>query len=308
LSGPTYLEATVVGALQGVTELFPISSLGHSILIPALIGGSWARDLSMTGTASAYLTFLVALHVATALGIMAYFWRDWVRVIGGLISAIAHRRVDSPDERLAVLLVVGTIPVGIAGLLLDEPLREYLGKPVPASAFLLLNGFVLLCVELLRRGDGRGRHAAGPALEYSPDGRPLPPDIASDRRLARLGFGTALWVGGAQAFALLPGISRSGVSMSAGLLRGLRHEDAARFAFLFATPVILAAGVLKLPELAEPANRGVVGPAILGSIVAAVGSFLSVRFLTRYFETRTLIPFAIYCVLAGAAALAYFSL
>lgn len=306
MSGPTYLEAAVVGAIQGVTELFPISSLGHSVLIPALIGGAWSRDLNMTAKDSPYLAFLVALHVATALGIMAYFWRDWVRVIGGLVSAIVHRRIDGPDERLAVLLVVGTIPVGIVGLALDAPLREYLGKPIPAAAFLLLNGFVLLSVELLRRGDGRGRHAAPPSAEYGPDGRPLPADVASDRRLARLSFRTALWIGGSQAFALLPGISRSGVSMSTGLLRGLRHEDAARFAFLFATPVILAAGLLKLPELAAPADRGVIGPAVLGSVVAAIASFLSVRFLTRYFETRTLTPFAIYCLVAGAAALAWF--
>jgi undecaprenyl-diphosphatase len=293
-----YIEAVVVGAFQGVTELFPVSSLGHSILIPALVGGRWATDLDMTADKSPYLAFLVAVHVATALALLAFFWRDWVAVIGGLFTSIRHRRISTSSERLAWLLVLSTIPVGIAGLLLDHALRTTLGKPVPAAAFLAINGVILYVGERLRRRSASAVPASAPSEGLN----------ESDERLARLPFLEGMGIGAAQILALFPGISRSGTTMVAGVLRGLSHEDAARFSFLLATPVILAAGALKIPELFGPAGQGIGGQVIAGSVAAFIAAYLAVRFLVKYFETRTLTPFAIYCALAGLGSLAWLTL
>ncbi|MFI9386996.1 undecaprenyl-diphosphate phosphatase [Kutzneria sp. NPDC052558] len=304
MSAPTYPEMIVVGLLQGVSELFPVSSLGHSVLLPALIGGGWAADLDMSANGSAYLDTLVAMHVATAAALVVFFWRDWVRIVGGLLTSVRDRRIATPDQRLAWLLVAATIPVGVAGLALDSVMRQYLGKPVPAAAFLVLNGVVLFVVERLYRRQRRTTQDAEATMVMAA----VSTEVASDARLSRLGWWEAIGIGACQILALLPGISRSGVTIAGGLLRGLRHDDAARFAFLLATPVIAAAGLLKLPELARPEMHDAIGPTIVGSVVAGVGAYLSVRFLVRYFETRTLTPFAIYCVLAGLGCLGYFAL
>jgi undecaprenyl-diphosphatase len=278
----SYIEAVVVGAFQGVTELFPVSSLGHSVLVPALVGGQWARDLDVSAPESPYLAFIVGLHVATAAALLVFFWRDWVRIVGGFFTSIRHRRIASPDERLAWLIILGTIPVGICGLLLEHLFRTVLGKPIPAAAFLIANGAVLYAGEVLRR-----RANALP-----------------DDQITKMPLGRGLLIGSAQVLALLPGISRSGVTMVAGLLRGLSHEDAARFSFYLATPVILAAGALKIPDLFGPLGAGIGGQVLAGSVASFVAAYLAVRFLTRYFHTRTLTPFAIYCALAGAISLA----
>ncbi|NIH82307.1 undecaprenyl-diphosphatase [Amycolatopsis viridis] len=293
-----------------------MSSLGHSILIPAWVGGSWARDLSM-GKDSPYLAVLVAMHVATALALVVFYRRDWVRIVRGLWTSVRDREVVDADQRLAWLLVLATIPVGIAGLLLESALRDFLGKPVPTAIFLALNGVVLLAVERFARA-GRRPVPAAPVPEASEITRDFSAEttmplrivraeVAADRRLARLGVGEAVLIGAAQILALFPGISRSGITMVAGLRRGLSHEDAARFAFLLATPVILAAGVLKMPSLFTAENHASLGPALVGSLVAGVAAYLALRFLTRYFETRTLTPFAIYCVVAGIGSLVYFA-
>ena len=316
----TYLESIVIGLVQGVTELFPVSSLGHAVLIPAFIGGGWASTMSLTADKSPYLALVVALHVATAAALLLYFRREWVRIIKGLISSVRTRQISTPYEKLAWLLVLGTIPVGIAGLILDTVLQKTLGKPVWAGLFLALNGLLLFAAERLRssqnakegragRGGGGGerRKKAEPVPELDRRGRELPPEIASDVRLSRLTRKTAVTLGAAQILGLFPGLSRSGSTIVAGLFKGLHHEDAARFAFLLATPVILLAGLYKLPELAEPANSAVVGPAIAGSITAFIAAYVSVRFLTKYFETRTLTPFAIYCVVVGIVSVAYFA-
>ncbi|GAA2044899.1 undecaprenyl-diphosphate phosphatase [Catenulispora yoronensis] len=305
MSGLNYFEACTIGLLQGVTELFPISSLGHSILVPALIGGSWKTDLDMTAKDSPYLAFLVLAHVATALALVVFFWRDWVRIIGALFTSVRDRRVETTDQQLAWLLIIGTIPVGLIGLALDHPLRSHLGKPTPAAVFLLINGFVIFIANYMLKNAGKGRHAADEAALAPQRGET--PELAADRRLARLGWKSAVGIGGAQAFALLPGISRSGITMVAGLARGLKTEDAARFAFLLATPVILAAGLFKTPELAKPANHSILGPAIAGSVLAGVAAYISVRFLTKYFENRDLKPFGIYCIVAGAFCLVWFA-
>ena len=288
----TYPESIVIGALQGVTELFPVSSLGHSVLIPALIGGRWARDLNVSAPESPYLAFIVGLHVATALALLLFFWRDWLRIVGGFVTSIRYRRISTADERLAWMIVLATIPVGITGLLLEHTFRTVLGKPVPAAVFLMVNGAILYAAERMRRrAVQRGDDRVEP--EHTADG------VASDRRIATRGFGETTLIGAAQVLALLPGISRSGTTMAAGLSRGLDHEDAARFSFLLATPVIFAAGLLKIPDLTGPLGAGIGGQVLAGSAASFVCAYLSVRFLTRYFERRTLTPFAIYCALAG---------
>jgi undecaprenyl-diphosphatase len=298
----TYLEAIVVGAFQGVTELFPVSSLGHSILVPALVGGRWAHDLNVSAPESPYLAFIVGLHVATAVALLVFFWRDWLRIVAGFVSSLRYRRLRTPGERLAWLLIVGTIPVGICGLLLEHLFRTTLGRPVPAAAFLIANGVVLYGAELLRRRADITLPAPTTTAAGGP-GSARDVDAAADARLAQMSLVRATLIGSAQVLALLPGLSRSGVTMAAGLLRGLSHEDAARFSFLLATPVILAAGALKIPDLVGPLGAGIHGPIIAGSIASFVSAYLAVRFLTRYFETRTLTPFAVYCVLFGTASL-----
>jgi len=289
----TYPEAIFIGLLQGVTELFPVSSLGHSVLIPALFGGRWAADLNVSTPESPYLAFIVGLHVATALALLIFFWQDWMRILSGLWTSLRYRRVSTGDERLAWLIIIGTIPIGLAGLLLEHTFRTVLGKPIPAAIFLTLNGVLLYAGERLRRRANRPE-------ENDPAG--------SDERIAQHRLGDGLLIGSSQILALAPGISRSGVAMVAGLLRGLSHEDAARFSFLLATPVILAAGVLKIPDLFGPLGSGIHGQVLAGSAASFIGAYLSVRFLTRYFETRTLTPFAIYCAVAGLGSLLWLTL
>ena len=290
----SYVEAVIVGAAQGITELFPVSSLGHSVLVPALLGGQWAQDLNVSAPQSPYLAFIVGLHVATAAALLVFFWRDWLRILAGFVSSVRHRRIQTSDERLAWLIVVATIPVGLAGLLLEQLFRTTLGKPIPAAVFLFLNGIALYAGEVLRK------RTADDEPEHSGE--------AVDNRLGELPMGRGVLIGSAQILALLPGISRSGIAIVAGLWRGLSHEDAARFSFLLATPIILAAGVYKIPELFGPLGAGIGGQVLAGSIASFVCAYLSVRFLTRYFQTRTLTPFAIYCALVGAASLAWLTL
>lgn len=298
----SWLESAVVGGMQGVAELFPVSSLGHSVLIPAWVGGSWARDLNVSTPESPYLAFVVGLHVATAVALIIYFWRDWVRIIRGLVVSIAQRRVTDDDQRLAWLLVLATIPVGLVGLIGEHWFRTTLAKPTPTAIFLLLNGIVLIVAEQLRRRRGSG--SATLDIDYV-DERITGPE--SDRRIAKLPVGQAVLIGSAQILALAPGISRSGITMVAGLLRGLNREDAARFSFLLATPVILAAGALKLGDLAGPLGDGIRGQVLLGSLLSGIGAYLSVRYLTRYLAHRSLRPFGVYCLLAGIASLVLFA-
>jgi undecaprenyl-diphosphatase len=279
----SYFQAAVLGLLQGVAELFPISSLGHSVILPSLFGWNIHQN------AAYFLTFLVALHLATALVLLGFFWSDWVRIIKGLGRSLRDREITDPDAKLGWLLVLGTIPVGILGLLLQDYLRKLFASAEYASIFLALNGLMLYGAELLRR--------RAPVVAED-----------DDERIAKtVGWWQAFTVGAAQTIALIPGFSRSGAAMGGGLLVGLSHKDAARFAFLLATPVILAAAVLKLPELAGSQGNGVRGQALVGALCSALTAYLSVRFLMRYFETRTLMPFAIYCGCAGVALTIYFA-
>ena len=294
----TWFRAIVIGLLQGVTELFPVSSLGHSVLVPAWLG--WDELVSaQSGDESFYLAFVVALHVATAIALLVYFREDWVRIIGGFFRTLRTRRVETPDERMAWLLVVGTIPVGLIGLALEHPLRDLFAKPVSSAAFLTVNGAILLAGERFRRQAAVRRLVAEHEKAHSRS--------EEGRRLDTLDFKEAVAVGVSQAAALFAGISRSGVTMVAGLVRGLDHEDAARFSFLLATPIIVAAGLYKLPVLFGHMGDGVRGQALAGALVSGVAAYFSVRFLVRFFETRTLLPFAVYCLVAGAVSVLRFA-
>ncbi|MBF6329199.1 undecaprenyl-diphosphate phosphatase [Nocardia transvalensis] len=313
----TYFQAIVIGALQGVTELFPISSLGHSVLVPAWLGGSW-KNLVTQGDSdhgTPYLAFVVALHVATAVALLIYYRRDWRDIVVGFATTVRTRRVETSAQRLAWLIVLATIPVGLLGLLLEHPLRTMFATPIYASVFLALNGLVLIVGEGLRRRNGPtlveyGRRFAEQQARAEARTRGVVVEeqtrVASDQRLAALTVKDALGIGLAQSGALLAGFSRSGLTMVGGLLRGLDHEDTAKFAFLLATPVILAAGVLKLPELFGQQGAHIHGQALVGAIVAAVSAWLAVRFLEKFFRTRTLLPFAIYCLIAGLASIIRF--
>jgi undecaprenyl-diphosphatase len=431
MSHLTYAQAVVTGLVQGVTELFPISSLGHNVLLPALIGGQWAKDLSVSAPNSPYLAFIVGLHVATALAMILYFWRDWLRIIRGFLSSLRHRQIATPDQRLAWMIVLATIPVGIAGAALQKVFTTVFAKPTLTAVFLAINGAILLYSERQRRvrqereaaagrdewtergyepeyaeqpaswdyqrrpqrpypqrpyprqqqpwqqhqqgpgyppqgpgypqdpdhsrgqgyprggnypqqggysqdprqgqgypqqpGNPRGRHGYPQGGDYPQGGYQRKPEftpapaaaaaprreetddaVAADRRLSRIGYGRAVIVGSAQILALLPGISRDGIVTVAGMGRGLSRQDAVRFSFLLSAPVILAAGVLKVHDLFGPLGKGIHGPVLVGSLLAGIGAFVSVRFLTRYFsESRSLRPFGIYCIAAGVLSFAY---
>jgi len=294
----SWLESGVVGAFQGIAELFPVSSLGHSVLIPAWVGGSWARNLDVSKSSSPYLAFIVGLHVATAIALIIFFWRDWVRIVKGLGTSIRDREVRTPDQRLAWLLVLATIPVGVVGLAGEHFFRTTLAKPTPTAVFLAVNGVILLISEQWRRRD--------PSVDtVYVDERES--GLESDERLSTLSVLTAVGIGATQILALAPGISRSGISTVGGLFRGMSREDAARFSFLLATPVILAAGALKIGDLSGPLGDGIRGQVLFGSLLSGVGAYISVRFLTRYLANRSLRPFGYYCIAAGVASVVYFA-
>lgn len=294
----TYLQAIIIGLLQGVTELFPISSLGHSVLLPGWLG--WHDIVGAQSAAeSFYLAFLVALHVATALALLLYFRAEWVRIIRAFFRIVRTRRITTPDERLAWLIVVATVPVGLIGLALEHTLRTVFAKPVAAAVFLTLNGLLLAGGEYARRRSARIHELA--ALT------PQTTETEPGRRLDTLHTREAAIVGVAQTAALFAGISRSGVTMIAGLTRGLDHEDAARFSFLLATPIILAAGLYKIPDLLGPNGDGVRGQSLVGAVAAGIAAYISVRFLVRFFRSNNLLPFALYCLVAGVVSIVRFT-
>jgi undecaprenyl-diphosphatase len=300
----SYFQAIVIGLLQGVSELFPVSSLGHSVLVPAVFG--WHNLVNdQSASESFYLAFVVGLHVATAVALVIYFWRDWIRIITGFVRTFRTRTIETADERMAWLLVVATIPVGLTGFLFEHTFRTLFAKPQLAGIFLAINGAILAGAELLRRRRTTAVAEPSPAPGAAASADPAASSIT--RRLATLKLTDGFTIGVAQILALFAGISRSGVTMAAGLLRGLDHEEAARFSFLLATPIILAAGALKVPDLLGPLGNGVRGQILIGSVAAGVAAYLSVRFLIRWFRTRTLWPFSIYCLVVGLSSAAYFS-
>lgn len=292
--GPvSYFQAIVLGLLQGVTELFPVSSLGHTVLFPTLFG--WNSVVrAQSNPESFWLAFVVMLHVGSAVGLLAYFWRDWVAIVAAFFATLAKRRIQTPTERLAWLIIAATIPTGLLGLALEHPIRVALAKPQSAAFFLLVNGAVLLAAERLRR---RADVRALAVREGAPAG--------GGRELSTLDYREGVLVGFVQSTALIPGISRDGMCMTAGLARGMDNDDSARYAFLLATPIILAAGIFKLPDLTGPLGAGVRVQSVVAAVCAAAAGYVSVAFLTRYFRTRDLRPFGVYCLLFGAAMVVY---
>jgi undecaprenyl-diphosphatase len=286
----TSFQAVVLGLLQGVTELFPVSSLGHTVIFPHLFG--WNNIVSWESEPeSPWLAFVVMLHVGSAVGLLIYFWKDWVQIIGAFFATLRKRRVETPTERLAWLIVVATIPVGIIGLVLEHPLRVALAKPLSASIFLVVNGCILLGAERYRR-----------RAEVRELSRREGAKADGGRELGTLEYREAALIGVVQSSALIAGISRDGVCMASGLARGLDNADAGRFAFLLATPPILAAGLVKVGDLTGPlGDGGVRGAAVLAAVVAAITAVFTVHFLTRYLRTRTLKPFGVYCLVFGTA-------
>jgi undecaprenyl-diphosphatase len=284
----SYFQAVMLGLTQGIAEPFPISSLGHGVVLPRLAGWNIHQNDKF------FLTFLIATHLATAIVLLLFFLRDWVEIVKGLWRSLQMREIRADDKyaRLGWLLVAGTIPVGIIGLLLQDPLRKLFASPQTAAAFLIVNGVALLAFERLRRRPPRAGDFEG--------------DV--DGRLSKLTWRQAIGVGTSQAFALVPGISRSGFTMGGGLLVGLSNEDAARFGFLLATPVIFAAAALKLPELLGSQGNGVRGPALVAALCAAATTFFAVKFLLRWFETRRLTPFGVYCLGLGVICTLVFAL
>jgi len=357
MSHITFLEASVVGLIQGVSELFPVSSLGHNVLIPALVGGNWATDLNVAQKESPYLAFIVGLHVATAIALLVYFWRDWIRIIGGFLSSIRDRRIETVDQKLAWMILLATIPVGLVGVGFEHTFRVLFGKPIRAAIFLIINGLILYAGERFRTrkslaadaeaeaaersgprpalrpraegvaglavsaatgGGGAALRGPGPAAAPRPGGMHASGQrgvrqqeavraVRADQRIVAVGYIEGVIIGSAQILALLAGISRDGVAMVTGMFRGLSRQDAARFSFLLSTPVIFAAGFLKVGDLFGPLGNGIRGQVLVASILSGVGAYVSVRFLIRYFQTRTLTPFAIYCVVFGLGSAIYLS-
>ncbi|HEY2259553.1 MAG TPA: undecaprenyl-diphosphate phosphatase [Solirubrobacteraceae bacterium] len=284
----TTFQAIVLGVLQGATELFPVSSLGHTVLFPTLFG--WHNIVAwQSEPESPWLAFVVMLHVGSAIGLLIYFWREWIAIILAFFATLRKRRIETPTERLAWLIITATIPVGILGILLEHPIREALAKPLAAAFFLIVNGFILIGAERFRRRSEVRELARREGL--NPEGA---------RRLDTLEYREAGVIGTLQSTALIAGISRDGVCMTGGLARGLDNADSAHFAFLLATPPILAAGLYKVGDLTGPLGAGIRGPAVIAAIFAAATAIVTVRYLTRYFKDRNLIPFGIYCILFGA--------
>ncbi|MGH9060291.1 MAG: undecaprenyl-diphosphate phosphatase, partial [Acidimicrobiales bacterium] len=292
---------------------------GHTHLITKQFG--WNTLVrSQTSSESFYLAFVVGLHVANALALLCFFWRDWLRIIKAFFATLPKRRADTSSERLAWLIITSSIPVGIIGLVLEHKLRTLLAKPLAAAIFLVVNGLILLGGERVRRQSARrervaegpgsgaaGGHGSGDPAGVSSAG--VGPIGVGDRdetgrqrprrRLETLAYREAGIIGVVQSLALIAGFSRDGLAMVAGLVRGLNHEDAAKFAFLLATPIILVAGIYKVPDLLGPNGNGVRGQVLAGSVVTFFASLLTVRYLSQYFKTKTLTPFGIYCLVFG---------
>jgi undecaprenyl-diphosphatase len=292
-SAITYFQAIVLGVLQGVTELFPISSLGHTVLYPTLFGWNGLVK-AQSEPESFWLAFIVMLHVGSALGLLFYYRRDWVEIVGAFFNTLKTRRAETGNERLAWLIIMASIPAGLIGIVFEHELRTLTAKPEVAAFFLMVNGLVLFAAERFRR------RAQVRELALREGAK-----LDGGRELDTLEYREAFVIGVAQSTALVAGISRDGVTMGAGLARGMDHSDSARFAFLLATPIILAAGLVKLPDLLGSLGDGVRGQALVACVAAAVTAVFTVRFLVGYFKTRTLIPFAVYCLAFGAFMLIY---
>ena len=284
----TYFQAIIVGFIQGITELFPISSLGHAILIPAWIGGSFREFISEEN--NAYLLITIAMHLASSIALFLVFRRRWFNLIGGTFIAIKSRGFQSTQFRVLSYILIATIPVGALGLIFGDYFQSIFGKPAFSAAFLTINGLLLIAAERMSKGS---------AVAQTGDS-----DYQIDQNINSK---TALAIGFGQSLALFAGISRFGITMSAGLLRRLNHSVASDFAFLLSLPVIVGASIVKLPELFTTDAKELLGQILVGSIVSFIATYISVNFLVKWFKTKTLYPFAIYCLLFGIASFIRFA-
>ena len=289
----SFPQAIILGLLQGVTELFPVSSLGHSVILPAFLG--WTDVVAAQQASESYfLAFLVGLHVATALA-LAWFFRRRLAADHLGPARLGLAPLDRHARRPPGLAAHrGHDPGRAAGRDLRAPLRVVFAKPLLAGFLLFINGLILLAGERLRRRPPSGRRRP---LRLGPPARTRPATAGASS--TRSSSGRPARSASARSSPCWPASAAPASRWSPGCSRGLDHEDAARFSFLLATPIILAAGVYKLPDLLGPNGAGVQGQVLAGSVAAAIAAYLSVRFLSRYFETRTLTPFAIYCLVAG---------
>lgn len=282
----SYFQSILTGVLQGFSELFPISSLGHSVLVPAWIGGSWREFLTNeTSGESPYLLMIIALHLASSLTLIWFFRNRWLVLIKAFFTSIQKRQNFDASEQLIWKIILATIPVGVLGILFQDQVGELFSDPYAVGGFLFLNGLLLVAIEVYKKSR-------------------ITRELTDTEKI---GNGQALVIGIAQSAALFPGISRFGITMSAGLARGLSHSAASDFAFLIATPVIVGASILKLPKLFDPEISHILGPVLVGSVVSAICTYLSIAFLVRWFKTHTLYPFAIYCLIIGALSFWRFS-
>jgi len=280
----TYLQAIIMGLLQGLTELFPISSLGHSVLIAWVL--NWHGVLvDETKSESFFLSFLVILHVATALALLIFYRDAWIRIIRGFFISIQQRKIDSSDGRLAWLLIVATIPAGLVGLAFQSFLRVQFAKPLSAIIFLFINGCILLIGDRYQRKSTPKQHATTRTVHDS-----------TQNVSRKLTMQRSLIIGIAQIGALIAGISRSGITMVSGLYSGLDNEDAARFTFLLATPIIFGAGLVELPTFFGKLDANVRGQILVGGVAAGLAAYMAVRYLDKYFRNKTLKPFGLYCI------------
>jgi undecaprenyl-diphosphatase len=278
----------IIGFIQGITELFPISSLGHAILIPAWLGGSFKEFISDEN--QTYLLISIAMHLASSVALFLVFRKRWQNLIFGSFSALKSRNFQNTQFKVLSYIIIATIPVGILGLAFDDYFQSIFGKPEFSAIFLTINGLILIGAERLSRRD-----VAHELLDS---------DAEIDHRV---NVKSAVVIGFGQSLALFAGISRFGVTMSAGLLSKLNHSVASDFAFLLSLPVILGASIVKLPELFTTDANQLMGQIIVGSIVSFICTYISVTFLVRWFKTRTLYPFAIYCLIVGILSFVRFS-
>jgi len=284
----SYLQVIALAILQGVTELFPVSSLGHAVVIPGVL--EWPVDPKGEGL----VPFLVILHLGTAFALLVFYWREWVKLLLALVGA--GDAAERPAlRRLILMLIVGTIPAAAIGAVLNKPLKETFAVPTIAAGFLLINGLILFFGNRRRR-----LKSTGLGGEHGKD-------------IDALTVWDALIIGTMQATALIPGISRSGITIVTGLGRKLSADAAAHFSFLLATPIIFGAAVFEIPKLLARIHSGKVDSeyltmSVVGGVIAGIFAYLSVAFLTRYFrvhEVKMMRPFAIYCIVFGLGSALY---
>ena len=288
------LQTIILALLQGVTELFPISSLGHTVMIPGLLPGIFGTSSDNLVTNPNFLPLITALHLGTSAALIIYFWRDWLQVIRTLINSIRQGEVKTgTEEWVTWLIIIGSIPAGLIGVVLETPLKTLFGSPVVAATFLVVNG------SLLFLGDRMRMRAEAQLSALTPKERE-----AHFRPLSSLTWKEAIVVGLAQSLALMPGFSRSGATMVAGLGIRMSYEDAARYSFLLGAPIIGAAALLEVPQLLHPMpSLPTLGLILLAMALSGIAAYVCTKFLMKYFETGRLTPFAIYCWIAGLVAL-----